>query len=338
MGIWLKENPANGDFFKTFIEQTVSQEEINLDIDVQEAWKNFRKNHEVFFHPAHHSTDLPADRRLSPAFGITNRRDHWRWLVPIAVLVILVLLLFSKKITTHPSNADVNKTAARKITTSKGERTNLILNDGTYVTLNAASTLTIPGNYGVASRTIYLKGEAFFKVTHDESHPFTVMTKHAYIRDLGTKFDVIAYDSSETIVAVSDGLVSLGRVKQGTPQRQLTKIPKNKLGVLNNIGKLTVSDIQDMGEYTGWTDGRLVFRKAPFTTVLKHLERWYDITCKVSNPNLYQRTLTASYDKMSMREVLKVLSLSLHVSYVRHNRTIIFRDENEAGKLKSTDH
>lgn len=79
----------------------------------------------------------------------------------------------------------------------------------------------------------------------------------------------------------------------------------------------------------GWTEGRLVFQDTPFPEVLKRLEQWFDIECKVdpASTNLDKRTLTATYDNMPMSEVLKVFAISMDVSYNRQGRTIVFKDE-----------
>ncbi|HKI44574.1 MAG TPA: FecR domain-containing protein [Balneolales bacterium] len=324
LAFWLEESPANEDFFKTFIEQSDEQEIVDFEADVQVAWEKFKDGQEHFpkSDPAVYKT---SDEKEDPVFERIHRGSNWYWYVAAAVILVAGLFFYSQK--KQISSDKTAQVADREISTSKGQRTSLILSDGTRITLNAESKLTIPKDYGNKARTIYLDGEAFFEVRHDADHPFTVVTKHAFIRDLGTKFNVTTYDSSQTVVAVSEGSVSMGRARKGTPQKKLAELSKNKLGVLEDIGPVTVSDISDINDYTGWTRGELVFRKTPFKEVVRRLERWYDIDCKVKDPQLYQRTLTATYDQMSMSEVLQVLSISIHASYSRQDTTIIFEDK-----------
>lgn len=329
LGLWLRENSANEDFFKTFIEQVDRQEYDDFEADAQFAWEKFRSRI-----GNRSQSDTSADNpfpsgivgKRYPVMNKTRRIGWWRWYyTAAAVMLITVLVYWSKQVIITPKNTP--ELAARTIVTEKGQRTTLELGDGTRVIMNAESELKIPSDYGVKSRTIYLKGEAFFEVTHDKENPFMVVTNHTYVRDLGTKFNVKAYDTSRTEVAVSEGLVSFGKMDKGKPQTRLAEISPNKLGILKNSGTLTVSNISDINDYTGWTKGKLVFKKTSFPEVVKKLERWYDVDCQIDDPNLNQRTLTATYDQMSLGEVLRVLSLSMHVSYSRHNRTIIFENE-----------
>src|SRR5699024_10276411 len=54
-----------------------------------------------------------------------------------------------------------------------GERFELELSDGSYIMLNAGSSLKYPVNFfDKGSRKVYLKGEAFFKASEDAQRPF----------------------------------------------------------------------------------------------------------------------------------------------------------------------
>lgn len=330
LGEWLQQNPANEDFFKTFIEHTNHREPAEFEADAQKAWKQFQNKHRNFSRPDQDTARFvlrEIDKNPDPVLNKMEGGTHWYWYAAAIVAITVGLFYFTHK-TANKSN-NTSEVADRVIRTANGQRTNLILSDGTHITLNADSKLRIPKNYGHPKRMIYLNGEAFFQVTHDAEHPFTVVTAHAYVHDLGTKFNVMTYDTSKTVVAVAEGLVSMGRIKKGIPQKQLANISRNKLGVLKNKGSLIVSEIQNINDYMGWTEGKLVFHNTPFREVVQRLERWYDIKCRIEDPELYKRTLTATYDNMSMNEVLKVLSLSIHVSYHRQNGTILFQNDKK---------
>jgi len=73
--------------------------------------------------------------------------------------------------------------------TTVGGRETLKLADGSTVELNTDSVVRI-GSLGGERRAWLDKGEAFFQIVHDTSHPFTVMVGDHRITDLGTKFSV----------------------------------------------------------------------------------------------------------------------------------------------------
>src|SRR5256885_1096045 len=57
--------------------------------------------------------------------------------------------------------------------TAVRERSELRLPDGTRVRLAPASKLRVATDFGVERRDVYLDGEAYFEVVHDEMRPFT---------------------------------------------------------------------------------------------------------------------------------------------------------------------
>ncbi|WP_073059107.1 FecR family protein [Fodinibius roseus] len=333
LGAWLQEDPANEDFFKSFIEDWDPEEHAEFEADAQAAWQQFKKRNKLSSssQPIGSASTKKKSSASANHFKEVGSRGYPYWFSIAAAAVILITTLYFISQDWLQANEQTKPTeiAAQKITTDRGQRTNLRLSDGSLVTLNAESSLEIPENYGDPTRTIYLEGEAFFEVEHDEQHPFIVITPRGYVKDLGTQFNITAYDSSRIEVAVKEGLASLGTVKKGIIQKELVELTPNKLGILKRVGGLTVSDITDMEEFTGWAEGKLVFRETPFPEVVQRLERWFNIECITEDPQLKERTLTATYSNMPLDEVLEVLSVSVRASYEREKRTVTFRDNQE---------
>lgn len=67
------------------------------------------------------------------------------------------------------------------------------LKDGSQVELNLNTELTF-SNYKDERRVTLKKGEAFFEVSHDLSHPFVVRAGEGKIRVTGTRFNVWLYE------------------------------------------------------------------------------------------------------------------------------------------------
>src|SRR5690606_16870942 len=102
-----------------------------------------------------------------------------------------------------------NGATTNRYATGNGERMAVTLRDGTQVTLNVGTTLQVPDDFGVSARSVTLRGEARFTVTHDPALPFTVHANDNAIRDLATIFNVRAYDGAlATSVSVLDGAVN----------------------------------------------------------------------------------------------------------------------------------
>jgi ferric-dicitrate binding protein FerR (iron transport regulator) len=140
------------------------------------------------------------------------------------------------------------------------------LSDGTHVILGVASTLRFPGVFTHA-RDVYLDGEAFFDVVHDEAHPFAVHTARAVARDIGTKFSVRAYATRPRVeVAVAEGAVVLKPAATQPGQHARTDsafVTRAQLGIIDSAGSVRVAHDVDLQQYLAWTEGRLMFRDVP---------------------------------------------------------------------------
>ena len=93
-----------------------------------------------------------------------------------------------------------------------GKTSEVLLPDGTKVFLNAGSRLVYPENFTGKTREVFLVGEAFFDVSHDQKHPFIVQVSDLRVKVLGTRFNVSAYPSDNVIETVlAEGKVRAGR-------------------------------------------------------------------------------------------------------------------------------
>lgn len=80
------------------------------------------------------------------------------------------------------------------------------LNDGSRVDLNLHSELRY-FNFKDERRVTLIKGEAFFKVTHDSSHPFIVRAGNGQTRVTGTQFNVWKYDDQVKVTLVEGSVL-----------------------------------------------------------------------------------------------------------------------------------
>lgn len=85
----------------------------------------------------------------------------------------------------------------------------LNLPDGTRVWLNENTEIEYPKEFKGKERTITLRGEAFFEVKRDPSHPFVISSGPIKTTVLGTSFNVKAYDNHEPEVNVRTGKVKV---------------------------------------------------------------------------------------------------------------------------------
>ena len=80
----------------------------------------------------------------------------------------------------------------------------------------------------------------------------------------------------------------------------------------------------DLSQYLGWTEGRLVFRDAPFEEVVALLERWYNLDIETPVPHHTVGTFNGSFKDESLREILSTVATTLGLNYRRAERRVTF--------------
>ncbi|MFB2118741.1 FecR family protein [Parapedobacter sp. 2B3] len=172
----------------------------------------------------------------------------------------------------EPVSATLKKTEYATLTTPRGGQYQITLPDGTKVWLNAASSLRYPVVFNAGERKVELTGEGYFEVTHDEQHPFIVESKDQSVQVLGTSFNINAY-TDENIVTTT--LVS-GSVKlyQSRSDKEQLLQPGEQAVLRGEAFKVQQVDV---GDYTSWKNGLIVLNDADLSTIIRQIERWYDV-------------------------------------------------------------
>lgn len=205
----------------------------------------------------------------------------------------------------------------REFSTAAAHRAVLRLRDGTQVTLAPASRLHYTSDYGKAHRDVYLEGEAFFQVVHDERLPFRVHTAAAVTEDLGTAFVIRAYaDQIATEVVVAEGRVALWRARPDTLASEAPPglvLGARDLGRLGMSGAATLRRGVNVDRQLAWTRGVLAFDGTPLRDVVHTLARWYDIKIRLGETDraFAARRLTATFTNEPIDLVLQRIALTL---------------------------
>lgn len=157
-----------------------------------------------------------------------------------------------------------------KLQTPRGGTYSIKLPDGTKVWLNAGSELEYPLHFTGATREVKLKGEGYFEVTHDKSHPFIVSTDIQKVKVLGTTFNIRAYTNRQATTLIT-GKVS---VSQKGNQSEIKITPGEQASINNGNIQVTKVDVTD---FTAWKEGLLSGSSAKFNDIADEIERWYDV-------------------------------------------------------------
>lgn len=161
----------------------------------------------------------------------------------------------------------------QRLSTPRGMDFKVVLPDGSEVWLNAESTIEFPSAFRTGTREVKLKGEAFFKVAHDEHSPFIVTSEKMRVRVLGTEFNMRSYTAEEPCVALVNGKVEVMRLEEPLPDVTLSPGEEARLDADGNIR------VQEIDTYavTQWVKGFFYFHDQSLVDVLRELGRWYNL-------------------------------------------------------------
>lgn len=200
-------------------------------------------------------------------------RVNWakavRYVSGIAAVLLLGFLgnyhYFSRKLDSWANRATV-------IDAPSGQHIHLTLNDGTSVHLNSGSRLTYPSIFAGKERRVRLEGEALFDVTHDAEQPFVVETFTCDVTVLGTRFNVIADESTrEFSTALFEGRVSVVNTLNG---ERVQMFPNSMIELKD--GHLVLDEMNDMDNYR-WMEGVISLSGLSFDQVMRKLEKAYNV-------------------------------------------------------------
>ena len=213
------------------------------------------------------SEQLP---RPAKVIALPGRQPHstWRRLGIAAAITLLALPLAAYsgwQLGWVPN-------AYERLEASSSMKT-VTLPDGSQVELNLGTQLTF-SNYKDQRRVNLSKGEAFFKVRHDASHPFVVQAAEGRIRVTGTQFNVWRYEDQVRVTLLEGSVLVTGnqnlsgdglRLEPGMQARY-------KAGDYTPQISQTYADTPDLA----WRNGKLVLDNLTLADALPLINRYLD--------------------------------------------------------------
>ena len=237
-----------------------------------------------------------------------------------ATVILSGALLWQRSRDSGPS--DAGSAVARTYTSGLGSADTVRLSDGSQVVLAPQSELIVSAGYGARERVVELRGVGYFDITHDDARPFTVRSRGATIRDVGTIFTVRSDADGSLRVGVQEGAVLIERTgvaEAGVLLHQgdlATMVPGEP--VVAQRGVVGPDD-------AAWTSGRLVFRESSMTEVASELRRWYGVELRAADAGIAGRHLTAEFRGEPLDQIVRELSLALDAGIERRGDTLVVR-------------
>ena len=308
--------------------------------------RHIMKHKDDFFvgetHEEANSPEIVFEER--PAF-FTRKKLTIFSLLAFLVLSTGAIYFFIQK----PKPVSVAGQSISSIATKNGNRTKIVLPDGSQVWLNAGSTLDYNNaDFNKELRVVSLNGEAYFDVTRNTERPFIIHTKKMDIKVVGTAFNIRSYDDEK----IAEASLIRGSIEVTLKDRKDQKIilkPHEKISVANDeqenitlktgekdaikdnaqpVPQIVVKELKANPVYNiipeiAWTQNKLYFEDERLENIGPMIERWFGKSVIIQNESLSKARYTGNFENETLENVLSYLKLSRPFNFRIENETVV---------------
>lgn len=247
-----------------------------------------------------------------------------RWLGAVAAAALILVFVLQGGL--PASGPDIYRTAV-------GEKKNIMLSDGSTITLNTDTLLSVVMTGG-ARRLFLEKGEAYFNVAKDKTRPFVVATGNGFIRAVGTAFNIRHRDNKKVHVTVYEGRVEVdaGAVLVGPETAE--KIPRFlDAGEQITYGGSAVQMVSlarnDLGRAALWREGRVIFEATPLRDVVSEIQPYVATKIVIADEIVGGYLAGGVFRTDNVDMLLRGLEIALPVRVIREKNVIILTRRTE---------
>lgn len=291
----------DSDFKEIVTTKTMDNEKITELEDYKEIWqKSANLKHS-------YSIDTEADwhkvRQRMNFYSGRQKLQAGKFFLRIAAIAILaigltvglrqILVFYQENQNDFISFATTNETKE------------IILPDGSIVTLNNNSTLNYNKAFNTGNRDVILAGEAHFNVAKNNQIPFKVFTGLSTVEVVGTIFNIKQTDTTVK-VDVKEGIVKLSYTEDNDIA---VKLAQNESAVLKENQKQIEKIVIDLTALQ-WLPERLNYISTPINDVLKTIAQRHELYF-TALPEFDTISYTGNLSNKQLTEIITLINLSL---------------------------
>lgn len=249
--------------------------------------------------------------RLERPFSADVRKTS-PWSLSAAVVVVVAVIGVSIGIYASWPSGVVYQTPV-------GGREIITLSDGSQIELNTNTVLETQITKDTRSVRL-VRGEAYFRVQHDETRPFVVMASGRRIVDLGTVFTV-RNDAGSVRVALLEG-----RARFDAGGKPVVMAPGDKIVATSDRLTVSHSQPQTLAADLGWRRGVVIFKRTSLAQVAAEFNRYNEMKLVIADPQIAELTVGGTFPANNIELFGRMASeiLGLHVVH-RGNEIVISR-------------
>lgn len=214
--------------------------------------------------------------------------------------------------------------AYNTVETPRGGQTSITLSDGTIAYLDAASSIKFPVQFKGSERKVFVTGQVYFEVVHNDQKPFRVMVKDQTIEDIGTHFNVNAYDDEPNLkITLAEGKVSV------KSKDQFKILRPGQAAITSYSNPRMIVAEADVEETLAWKNGLFIFNEETLQSEMREISRWYNVEFVYPAGQMIAGGFGGSVTRFgNISEVLKMLEITGDYRFQIDGKKIIVTKKN----------
>ncbi|WP_430814211.1 FecR family protein [Carboxylicivirga sp. RSCT41] len=229
----------------------------------------------------------------------------------IGIAASLMLAFFIGNLFNSINQTELDLTSAHIFTAPEGQITTITLADGSEITLNEGSQLSVPIEFGKTNRKVNLNGEGYFKVSKNKDLVFSVISGKQEVKVLGTIFNIRAYaNESRMITSLEEGVV-----RWELEDKHITLKPGMQVVYDSENSSIEQNQV-DVNSVRQWALGRYMYQDAPFEEIISVIEKWYGVQVRWNAKEFEGKHFNGVIKRSSsLEETLSLISLMTPIDY-----------------------
>ena len=205
--------------------------------------------------------------------------------------------------------------------TSNGQKSTILLSDGSKVILNSGSSLSYRKGFTDSARILQLTGEAYFEVARDVTRPFSVIAAGIRTTALGTSFNINSKNDHVKVSLATGKVVVNEEVKFNGEQEMHFLVPGESIQYNRQTKDVKKGKFSIHKDFY-WKDGILYFEDAEFSEITETLSTWYDVEFTIKNNHRVSKRYTGKFDNSTLKNVLENMGLALGFDYFLNGKKV----------------
>lgn len=213
--------------------------------------------------------------------------------------------------------------------TAIGEQKTVMLSDGSMVTLNTNSEISVAMTDNI--RRLHLKrGEVYFEIAKDKNRPFEVAVQNAFVKAVGTAFN-IKQNGDQITVLVTEGVVEvksnfaplLTPSSASSPKKKETLVVGDQ--IIFGAKEMERISLEDdlVSRKTLWRKGRIILDEKSLAEIVREIQPYIAEKIVIADEEVAAFTAGGVFKMGEINSFFGALEAALPVTIVREKGVII---------------